>query len=116
MKAIKIIGILFVGILIGAFGPRLFSRHVDASWNNLHTKGKHFGLGYDTSVMFSDLPVPDIRSVTGKAKFMEPVGPGETTEVGYIIVVDMDPLDMSKVPWRCKEENKRKSTVLRLPN
>jgi hypothetical protein len=108
VRAIKVIGILFLGILIGAFGPRLFFRHVDTSWYNLHTKGKHFGLKYDPSVIFSDLPVPDIRSVTGKAKFMEPVGPGETTEVGYIIVVDMDPLDMSKVPRRYKEETQEK--------
>ena len=97
MKAIKVIGILFLGILIGAFGPRLFSRHLDTSWYKLHTEGKHFGLEYDTSVIFRDLPMPDIRSVTGKAKFMEPIGPGETTEMGYIIVADMNPLDMSKV-------------------
>jgi hypothetical protein len=109
VKAIKVIGILLLGILIGAFGPRLFSKHVDTSWYNLHTKkNKYFGLSYQESVIFSDLPVPDIRSLTGKAKFMEAIGPGETTQIGYIVVVDMDPLDVAKVPRRYKQEKHEK--------
>jgi hypothetical protein len=58
VKAIKVIGILFLGILIGALGPRLFSRHLDTSWYKLHTKDKHFGLEYEVSSAGHRSPTP----------------------------------------------------------
>ena len=102
------IGALVLGICIGAIAPHFFSRHVDTSWRPLATKteAETFGIGYSTDAVFSDLPMPEVKSVSGKAKFLESVGPGQSTELGYIINVDMAPLDLARTPQRYKEQKK----------
>ena len=102
------IGALVLGICIGAIAPHFFSRHVDTSWRPLATKteAETFGIGYSTDAVFSDLPMPEVKSVSGKAKFLDSVGPGQSTELGYIINVDMAPLDLAKTPQRYKERKK----------
>jgi hypothetical protein len=105
-KTITLLGALGLGICIGVVGPRFFARHADSSWRTLHTKPNHFGLSYATDVIFSDLIMPEVRSVNGAAKFMDDIGPRETTQLGFIVNVDLDPLDLSKIPQRYKEEKK----------
>lgn len=105
-KRLWIVGALALGIGIGAVGPHLWFHHLDTSWRSLQTDSNNFGISYATSTIFSDLPMADIKSVSGKAKFIEDVGSGGTTEFGYIINVNMAPLDMSKVPQRYKMEKK----------
>lgn len=106
MRKLAMTVVLAVGICIGVVAPHLFVRHLDTSWHSLKTNPNHFGMTYNTSVVFSDLPMANVKSVSGKAKFVDDIGPGQTTELGYIINVDMDTLDMSKVPQRYKEEKK----------
>jgi hypothetical protein len=105
-KIFTIIGAVILGICIGAIAPHIFSRDVDTSWWPVITKGKNFGVTYNSSVVLTDLPMPEIKSVSGRAKFVDSVGPGQSTELGYIIDVEMGPLDLSKVPQRYKEEKK----------
>ncbi len=105
-QTLAVIGALVLGILIGVGVPYMFGHHVDTSWQTLLTKSESFGISYGGDWIFSDLPMPEIRSVTGKAKFIDSIGPGQTTELGYIITVEMAALDLSKVPQRYKEEKK----------
>jgi hypothetical protein len=70
------------------------------------TAQNHFGMTYNTSVIFSDLPMPDIKSISGKAKFVDDAGPGQSTELGYIMSVEMSGIDLAKVPQRYKQEKK----------
>ena len=97
------IGALALGICIGAIAPHMFSRHVDTSWRPLATRGEAFGTSYSTDAVFSDLPMPEIKSVFGNVKFIDSAEPGQSTELGYIINVDMAPLDLAKTPQRYKE-------------
>jgi hypothetical protein len=97
--------VLIIGILIGLAVPHIFRAGLNTSWQELHTYPKDFGFGYATQVIFSDLPVPTIKSLTGKAKFME--GEGQSADFGFIIHVDVAPLDMAKVPRRYKVENRQ---------
>jgi hypothetical protein len=101
-----ITGVLPLGICIGAVAPRLLIHHHDISWLPLKTDSKNFGTTYSTSVVFPDLPLPNIKSIVGRVKFINHAGPGQTTEFGYIISVDMDALDMSKIPQRYKQKKK----------
>jgi hypothetical protein len=50
--------------------------------------------------------MPDIRSVSGSAKFIDDVGSGQSTALGYVIKVDMAPLDLAKILQRYKERKK----------
>jgi hypothetical protein len=104
-KTILALAALVIGIIIGLVVPHLFLTRLNTSWRELHTDPKHFGLGYASPVILSDLPVPRIKSLAGKAKFIE--GDGRTAELGFIINVDMAPLDMAKVPQRYKVETKQ---------
>lgn len=64
----------------------------------------HFGISYTSEAIFTDLPMPDIKSVSGKAKFIEGESANDN-ELGYIISVDMADLDFSKVPQKYKESH-----------
>jgi hypothetical protein len=108
MTKIKTLAVLLLGICIGVAWPFFFASHVDTSWQRLLTKSEseNFGVGYQDNVIFTDLPPPRIRNVTGKAKFLESIHPDQSTQLGYIVNIDMDALDMTKVPQRYKEPGK----------
>jgi hypothetical protein len=93
---------LIVGIIIGLIVPHIFYSGLNSSWQELRTKPKHFGVSYSAQAVFNDLPMPEIKSVTGKAKFIE--NKDQNVELGFIINVDMAGLDMTKVPQRYKVE------------
>src|SRR5437899_874289 len=101
-----VLGALVLGIGIGAFSPYIFVRHIDTSWRAVATEAQNFGIGYSTDAVFTDLPMPEINSVSGKAKFLDSVSPGQTTKLGYIINVEMAALDLAKTPQRYKETKK----------
>ena len=97
---------LVVGICVGAIVPHIAAHHVDTSWRDVMTPENHFGVSYNTSVVFTDLPMPYIKSVSGRAKFLDGVGPGQSTKLGFIINIEMSALDLAKVPQRYKQEKK----------
>jgi hypothetical protein len=101
------IGALALGICIGAIAPHMLSRHLDTSWRPLATRGEAFGMSYSTDAVFSDLPMPEIKSVSGKVKFIDSAEPGQSTELGYIINVDMAPLAWQKLPRDTKNKRRR---------
>jgi hypothetical protein len=105
-RTLVIVVAVLLGICIGAVAPYIFPRHIDTSWRTVITEQKHFGVTYNTSVVFSDLPMPDIKSVSGRAKFVDGAEPGQSTELGYIMNVEMSGLDLAKVPQRYKEEKR----------
>ena len=105
-QTLLVMGALLIGICIGVVGPNLFTHHVDTSWKALLTEPQHFGVGYAADVAFSDIPTPDINSFTGRAKFLEAVGPRQQTQFGYVININMGALDLARVPQRYKESKK----------
>jgi len=54
----------------------------------------------------SDLPEPEIRQITGQAKFVDnqDQGTNHTVRLGYKITVDVAPLDLAKVPEKYLKE------------
>ena len=56
---------------------------------------------YLSDAIFSDLGVPDFKT-TGRVKFIPPPGDSSDYQIGYVLELDMKPLDMSKVPEKYK--------------
>ena len=67
-KTLLIVAAVVVGICIGVIGPYFFTHHVDTSWRDVITPEPHFGVSYSDAALFTDLPMPDIKSVSGRAK------------------------------------------------
>jgi hypothetical protein len=97
---------LVVGIVIGLASPVMIARHINTEWKPLAPGEHHFGISYATDAIFTDLPMPDIKSLSGKAKFIDGAGRGEATEFGYIVTVEMADLELAKVPDRYKKTEK----------
>jgi hypothetical protein len=100
---IFIAGTLILGVIIGLVVPHFITGYPDTGWRQLIPGKHHFGVGFSTEAIFSDLPMPDIKLVAGKGKFLEGDGAGAGAEFGYIITIDMADLDFSKVPQQYKE-------------
>jgi hypothetical protein len=98
---------LVAGIIIGLVSPKMIATHLNTDWKPLAPGDSYFGVRYrfnpDADELFLDLPMPDIKSVSGKAKFINPVGKGEATEFGYIVNMEMASLDLAKVPEHYKK-------------
>jgi hypothetical protein len=95
-----LVGVAF-GFGVGLLVPRLFSRHIDTGWRTLVVSDRHFGLGYATEVVFSDLPVGEVTDLKGRAKFIDDVSSSsEQYKLGYIIDVTMLDPERSKIPER----------------
>jgi hypothetical protein len=103
---LPVLAALVVGIVIGLASPVMIARHINTEWKPLAPGEHHFGISYATDAIFTDLPMPDIKSVSGKAKFVDAAGRGEPTEFGYIVTVEMADLDLAKVPDRYKKTEK----------
>ena len=69
----------------------------------LSTEGH--GYGMNSGALFSvDIPLPDVSKPHGKAKFLERSAPGkEDIELGYIINVSVNNLDVSKIPEKYRK-------------
>lgn len=59
-------------------------------------------VSYLTNAIFNDLGVPNIK-VTAKAKFLPQLGGGSSYQIGYVVDVSMDALDLAKVPDKYKK-------------
>jgi hypothetical protein len=69
------------------------------------------GYGFTTEAAWdSDIPLPEVKRIWGKCKFLKPVtnsGNGDFN-LGYIISVDIDKLDLQKVPQKYKVEQRER--------
>jgi hypothetical protein len=111
-KQYRILAII-VAFLVGLLTAFLFvssTRKANTDWLTASVESKNFGVGYATKAMFgTDIPLPDIKEIVGKTKFIEDSNNNSTVKLGYLVAVTVDNLDKSKVPQKYLSE---KSTVI----
>lgn len=98
----KKLSLHLVFIIILFLVPNIFA----AEWIplSIDTNGKN-GVFFKTEGLWSDIPLPDVVDLSGKAKFIESInGKSDALNLGYIINVEVAPLDLEKVPQMYKEE------------
>jgi len=62
-------------------------------------------VGYKTEALFVDIPPPEIK-YSGNIKFLQDLDKLRFYKVGYLIEVNMGPIDISKVPKKYLQEKK----------
>lgn len=111
-KAAVLVLVSALGALVGAAitywavsADGLPQGWIDAG--SLPVKGDSTAVGFSTEVfMTSDLPLPDITSLTVKARFLRtPDNRTDTALFGYVAEVVSAQLDLAKVPDRYKTEH-----------
>lgn len=98
-----------IGWLLSSIWPhplRFPTTRITSDWRPL-VQGPT-GLSIEV-VAKSDLPEPEIRQITGQAKFVDnqdnqDQGTNHTVRLGYKITVDVAPLDLAKVPEKYLKE------------
>jgi len=59
------------------------------------------------ALLDSDIPIPEIRKLSGKGKFIKALqASSDDVVLGYVISVDIDKLDLEKLPQKYKVEKK----------
>jgi hypothetical protein len=108
------------GIGVATLLPRLVGPSFDTQWRQLVRPTEGQGIYYSDEVFLkSDLPSPVISKLVGEAKFIDgnsaqAVG----TELGYKVIVDVGPVDLSKIPKKYLKEkpvNVGGTTITQLP-
>ena len=90
---------LMIGAALLFALQRTLGHHISTNWMDL-TKDKDTGkYGLSMDVMVSDLPVPPITSIQGRAKFID-LGASNNVRLGYKIIVIAGALDKSKIPQK----------------
>jgi len=71
---------------------------------------KEKGYGFTTEALFnSDIPLPEIKRISGKSKFLKTQKSGtDEMNLGYVVSIDVEKLDLEKVPQKYKTERKEK--------
>ncbi|GEM_PF-2251717 len=110
------IALLAIGIAAGYYFAVTMKTAWNFDWKELsldqpfsHFSGK--GYGYSTEAIFdSDISLPNIRKLSGKAKFLSvsPKSRNDELNLGYIVSVDVEKLDLQWVPQKYKVEKKEK--------
>jgi hypothetical protein len=98
----------FIGFAMGALvvwlTPLLLSSRVSSGRSNLTIEPKHFGVSYSTAALFSDIPPPDITSLTGRYKFVDASDSSGAIRLGYVIDLAMKQVDFSTIPQEYMKE------------
>ncbi|MCI0560510.1 MAG: hypothetical protein MN733_18645 [Nitrososphaera sp.] len=92
-------------------------RSITAEWKQLSiepaSRGYRFsppaspGYGFSPEALFDvDIKLPDIKTLTGKAKFIDEPG---RIRLGYLITVVVEKLDLTKLPEKYRKERKVKT-------
>lgn len=111
------IPIIIAAAILGAFGGYLYQKY-DAQklpdvWidiPNIPTSGVDSRVSYSTAeaLFGADIPLPDFKSFSAKVKFTKPrMKQNLGAVLGYIVSVDVENLDSSKIPEKYRKERKR---------
>jgi hypothetical protein len=92
-----------------ASGSEIDTALTNKGWISLSSN--HAGkkpVSYLTEAIFGvDIALPEVTNLTGKVKFLEGIkGVNNSTNLGYLVEINVAPLDLSKVPQKYKEEKK----------
>lgn len=98
--------ILVIGFLLGI----IVSTTKNYDWKKLSLDKSGKGYGLTSEALFnSDIPLPEIKKISGKSKFVKVTSSSNNDlNLGYIISVDIDKLDLKKIPAKYKIEKKEK--------
>lgn len=78
------------------------NRSINTEWKQLTIDPGSRGYGFSSEALFdADIKLPDIKALTGKAKFIDEPG---RIRFGYLITVVVDKLDPTKVPGKYRKE------------
>ncbi len=105
------ITLLVAGIAIGYYFGVTIKATKNFDWKELSLDPLGKGYGFSSEALFnSDIPLPEIKKLSGKSKFLKPTSKSrdEDLSLGYIVKVDVDKLDLRKVPEKYKVEKKEK--------
>ncbi len=80
----------------------------DFEWRELSIGSTGKGYGYTSEALFnSDIALPNIKKISGRSKLLHPdQAKKNALHLGYIVSVEVDKLDLEKVPSKYKEERK----------
>ncbi len=78
------------------------------NWKELSIDHNGKGYGFTSDALFnSDIPLPEIKKLSGKSKFIKATdASANELTFGYIISVDIDKLNLQKLPEKYKVEQK----------
>lgn len=95
------------GALLAAFVSLFDSKGVPLGWFELTTPQGAGGPSYSIDAFNkSDILLPDVRKISGKAKFVYDTSTQSHMYLGYHLMVDIAPLDTEKIPDEYKREKK----------
>src|SRR5215217_2707349 len=87
-----------VGVLTASVVVRMNSKS-HFNWLETSIEKKHFGVSYSTKALFgSDIPLPKIKKITGKIKFVKRSNDGASVNLGYLANISQENLDKSNIP------------------
>jgi hypothetical protein len=104
-KVVKVSLTVVLPAIVGAAVMFAYLRHKQDpySWHQLEMDKT----SYKTEALFdSDIPLPDIKNISGQLKFRTGRDKANELEAGYVVEFDIDKLDKAKLP-----EKYRKPTV-----
>lgn len=108
------IALLVIGLAIGYYFAVATKAAKNFDWKELFLDQSGKGYEYSSEALFnSDIPFPEIRKLSGKCKFLSAPKKSRNDELnlGYIVSVDIEKLDLQKVPQKYKVEKKEKHTA-----
>ena len=86
----------FVAGVLAMFAVFRF-QHISSAWFPLAKASSP--LGFSTEVALkSDIALPDVKEISGTAKFLPDTDLPNSQKVGYLVHVVVSPLDLKKVP------------------
>lgn len=105
--------LLAIGIAIGYYLGISGKAVKNFGWKKLTLDLGESGRGYSftTEAAFnSDIPFPDVKRIWGKSKFLKPTtnAGNDDLNLGYIISVENDKVDLQKVPSKYKVTRKER--------
>jgi len=105
-----IIGIasLVLALAVGYYLGTTARTTKNFDWKELSIDKSGKGYGFTSEALFnSDIPLPEIKKLSGKSKFIKaPNATSDELNLGYVISVDIDKLDLQKIPEKYKVERK----------
>lgn len=108
------IGLLVIGIALGYYIAVTMKAAKNFDWKELSLDQSGKGYRYYSEALFnSDIPLPEIKKLSGKCKFISTSTKLRKDELnlGYVVSVDIAKLDLQKVPQKYKVEKKEKYTA-----
>jgi len=109
-KIIVGIALMVIGIAIGYYLGFTSKTTKNFDWKELSIDQGGKGYGFTSDALFnSDIALPEIKKLSGKSKFIKaPQSGSNELTLGYIVPVDVDKLDLQKVPQKYKVEKTEK--------